>query len=88
MSRIYEDTVKQISCRRLVSCVCDWCGKEIDKERETMFFTFSCEFAKGEVRQRHVSPNGWSIADLCDDCIEKLRIMFIDAGIHLSKYDG
>jgi hypothetical protein len=84
----YEE--QQVSTTRtiLVGEFCDWCGVEIPAPARFDARSFTLSFAKGQNFSEGGHDEGWAVEDLCDGCIEKLRLLLLDAGVKITPTEA
>jgi len=81
MTGIYEVVTKTVRSKRLVCTVCDWCQEDIEEPGPYRERAFDLEFTEGSSCPDGGSEEGWEVQDLCDLCVERLRVLLIDQGI-------
>lgn len=87
----YETRTKTYDDKVLVLKICDWCGMTLQTETETSDKNISDEMFDSEMfwleyveREEGNHIDGWEVEDLCLDCVEKVRILLVDAGVTIS----
>ena len=87
MSKTYRTVKKTSEYRELVETLCDWCGANVPEpgaykdRRATLKFGHGSSYPEGGYLE------GWQVEDLCDPCIEKLRVVLVREGINVTKLD-
>lgn len=83
----YEE--QQVSTTRsiLVGEFCDWCGVEIPRPARFDSREFTLFFSEGSNYPEGGHAEGWEVEDLCNGCIEKLRLLLLDAGVKITPVD-
>lgn len=79
-----EVTEKKIR-RDFLYMTCDWCGKKFSDPTGYDEREFELKFLKGFGYPEGGQLEGWEVHDLCDDCVERLRVMLVSAGVKVSK---
>lgn len=73
---------------QIVGTFCDWCGAAIPDLSLFDRREFTLSFATGENYPEGGHEEGWQVEDLCDSCIEKLRLLLLDAGVTITSVEG
>ncbi len=83
--RHYKEYTKEITERELVKVTCDRCEAVIPKP-EKAFETrrFHLEFTTGDSYPGTGHEQGWSVEDLCDDCVKWIKEILVSDNVKLT----
>jgi len=87
MAREYETIEETVERHKLVKHTCDWCDGDIVEEAVYAVREFSLEFSIGSAYPEGGWKEGWQVDDLCDDCVDKLRVLLEGEGISVTKLE-
>lgn len=79
----------QQTAYRVVKCICDRCEKEV-VEKPGSYSTrhFDLEFREGyNYGHDGGEVTGWSVSDLCDECVAWLKELLIEHSVKITQTD-
>lgn len=87
MSKEYSIVTKTVEEKVIKRVICDWCGSDIEPLYGFETREFELRSSKGEAYPEDRFGDGWTVEDMCDDCVDKLKSVLVAAGIKIKEYD-
>jgi len=84
MGKKYKKEKVEYEKKVVTEVWCDWCGGEVEKERQFETREFELQYTRGTAYPSGGNKCWWQVEDLCDRCVMKLRALLADQGIAIT----